>query len=445
MSAIATADQFDLDHYKMVGDKPLDDIMVRLGEELDGYRTVARLFPLVHDLVRMSEEQLADLRKSGLVTDDLIAFLAENDRLPDRDWVHRDTIREGGEFYRSNGVLGFLVLGCASLPACYCWANEAHVLGYTRKLMKNGRIPRRLPETAQFVIDVAAEGAFEPDGAAIRAARKVRLIHAIIRYLIVRPMSMDIGIQEGVLLPEPGQGGHHHHGDDWRPDMGMPISQEFLTGTLLTFSHVVLGGLRKLGVRASEHQKRAYLHRWNVLGYFMGVDEQLLQQLDSPDTAAAMFEAIMQRNRRGTEHGYSMQAGLLDYMRNNVISRLPGGRLPPLRHVPAIMTRGLAGKETCRAVYLQLNGYELVLYAPIWFGMKLVGHLDNLRLFQWLTRRIIGYVSMNVWGWSRTDQETHQDGIDSGLVRSRGRIVIPTSLMDEWRLAPKGQPSNSRK
>ncbi len=218
-----------------------------------------------------------------------------------------------------------------------------------------------------------------------------------------------------------------------------------MTGTLLTFSHVVLDGLRKLGVRAREHQRRAYLHRWNVLGYFMGVDEKLLQQLDSPDTAAAMFEAIMQRNRQGTEHAYSMQAGLLEYMRNNVISRLPGGRLHPMRHVPAIMTRGLAGKKTCRAVYLQLNGYELLLYVPIWFGMKLVGHLNNLRLFQWLTRRIIGYVSLHVWGWSRTDQEPHQDGIDSGRVRPRGRIVIPTSLMDEWRLAPQGQPSKSRK
>jgi hypothetical protein len=227
--------------------------------------------------------------------------------------------------------------------------------------------------------------------------------------------------------------------------MGKPISQEFMTGTLLTFSHVVLGGLHKLGVRASERQRRAYLHRWNVLGYFMGVDERLLQQLDSPDTAAAMFETIMQRNRRGTEQAYSLEAGLLEFMRNNVISRLPGGRLHPVRHVPAIMTRGLAGKETCRAVYLQLNGYELMLYAPIWFGMKLVGHLDNLRLFQWLTRRIIRYVSLHVWGWSRIDQEPHQDGIDSGQVRPSGRIVIPTPLMNEWRLVSKSQPSSSRK
>lgn len=445
MSAIVTADQFNLNHYKMVGDKPLDDIMVRLGEELDGYRSVARLFPRVHDLVRMSDKQLADLRDSGLVTSELIEFLARYDRLPERDWIHLDTIREGGEFYRSNGVLGFLVLACASLPACYCWDNEAHVLGYTRKLMKNGDVPRRLPETAQFVIDVAAEGAFEPDGTAIRAARKVRLIHAIIRYLIVRPMSLDVGIQEGVLLPEPGHGGQHHHGDDWRPDMGMPISQEFLTGTLLTFSHVVLGGLRKLGVRASDHQKRAYLHRWNALGYLMGIDERLLEQLDSPDNAEAMFESIMQRNRRGTERAQGLEAGLLDFMRNNVISRLPGGRLHPVKHVPAIMTRGLAGKETCRAVYLQLNGYEMVLYAPIWFGMKLVGRLNNLGIFHWLTRRIISYVSMHVWGWSRVDQANEQDGIDSGQVRPNGRIVIPTSLIDEWRLAPTDQPSKSRK
>ncbi len=79
----------------------------------------------------------------------------------------------------------------------------------------------------------------------------------------------------------------------------------------------------------------------------------------------------------------------------------------------------------------------MVLYAPIWFGMKLVGHLNNLRLFHWLTRRIIRYVSMHVWGWSRADQEEHQAGIDSGEVRPGGRIVIPTSLMNEWRLAPK--------
>ena len=148
MIATAAAAALDLDHYRNIGDPELDAIIVRLADALDGFRSVARLFPRVHDLVRMSREQLAELRDSGLVTDELIEFLSAYDRLPDRDWVHRDTIREGGEFYRSNGVLGFLVLACASLPACYCWDNEAHVLGYTRKLMTHGRVPRRLPETA---------------------------------------------------------------------------------------------------------------------------------------------------------------------------------------------------------------------------------------------------------------------------------------------------------
>jgi hypothetical protein len=433
------ADPFDLDHYRTVGDKPLDDIIVRLGEELDGYRTVASLFPRVHDLVRMSEKQLMGLRSSGLVNDELIEFLAGYDRLPDREWIHRDTIREGGEFYRSHGLLAFLVLAGASLPACYCWDNEARVLGYTRKLMKHGAVPRRLPETAQFVIDFATEDAFEPDGPAIRAARKVRLIHAIIRYLIVRPMSVDIAISKGVLLPDPGPSGpHHHQGDDWRPGLGVPISQEFLVGTLLTFSHVVLKGLGKLGVLASEREQRAYLHRWNALGYFMGIDEKLLRQLDSPWTAESLFENIMQRNRRGTEHGYSMEAALLDYQRNNVIARIPGGRLQPARHMPAIVTRGLAGRKTCRALYLQLNGFEVLLYLPMWASMKFVGLLSNLSAFEWLTQRIIGYVAMNVWGWSREDQVGQQASIDSGELRPRGRMVIPTSLMETWRLNEKG-------
>ena len=119
----------------------------------------------------------------------------------------------------------------------------------------------------------------------------MRLIHAIVRYLIVRPMSMDISIREGVVLPHPRGGGEHQRTNDWRPDMGMPISQEFMTGTLLTFSHVVLDGLRKLGVRASPREQQAYLHRWNALGWFMGIDERILAQLDDPDTAGATFDA----------------------------------------------------------------------------------------------------------------------------------------------------------
>lgn len=432
-------DPFYLDHYRTVGDEPLDGIIARLGAELDGYRTVASLFPRVHDLVRMSESQLMELRREGLVNDELIEFLAGFDRLPERDWIHRDTIREGGEFYRSHGLLGFLALAGASLPACYCWDNEARVLGYTRKLMKHGAVPRRLPETAQFVIDFATEDAFEPDGPAIRAARKVRLIHAIIRYLIVRPMSVEVAISKGVLSPDPGPSGpHHHHGDDWRPGLGAPISQEFLVGTLLTFSHVVLKGLGRMGVVASEREKRAYLHRWNALGYFMGIDEKLLQQLDSPWTAESLFENIMQRNRRGTEHGYSMEAALLDYQRNNVIARMPGGRLQPARHMPAIVTRGLAGRKTCRALYLQLNGYEVLLYLPMWAGIKFVGLLSNLSIFEAFTQRIIGYVAMHVWGWSREEQAGRQASVDSGELRPKGRIVIPTSLLDKWQLAGKG-------
>ncbi len=446
MSTRAAADRFELDHFRTVGDEALDDIFKRMGEELDGFRTVARLFPRIHDLVRMNADELGILRREDLVNDELIEFLAGFDSLPDRDWIDRETLHLGGEFYRSHGVLGFLVLACASLPACYCWENEAAVLGYTRKLSRRGAVPRRLPETAQFVIDVAAKGAFETDGTAIRAAKKVRLIHAIIRYLVVRPDSVEMAIRTGVILPDPGHDDpHHHHGDDWRHDMGAPISQEFLAGTLMTFSHVVLQGLRKLGIRAGAVERQAYLHRWNAVGYLLGIDERILEQIDSPEVAGELFDSIMERNRAPTEHGYSLAAALLDYQRNNVIARVTGGVLHPLMHVPAIVTRGLAGRKTFRALFLQLNPYEIVYYVPVWFGMKLTGLLNNLRVFRWLTERIIRYVSMHVWGWSRENQAEHQHGVDSGEIRPRGAIVIPSSLMDEWNLATADQPKSSPK
>ena len=68
----------------------------------------------------------------------------------------------------------------------------------------------------------AAAGALDAGGAGIRSAQKVRLMHDAVRHLILE------------------------HG--WDPALGLPINQEDQLGTLLTFSAVILDGLRKLGL-----------------------------------------------------------------------------------------------------------------------------------------------------------------------------------------------------
>ena len=51
----------------------------------------------------------------------------------------------------------------------------------------------------------------------------------------------------------------------------MPINQEDLAGTLMTFSCVVLDALKKLRVGYSAAEGEAFLHAWKVVGHFMGV------------------------------------------------------------------------------------------------------------------------------------------------------------------------------
>ena len=62
----------------------------------------------------------------------------------------------------------------------------------------------------------------------------------------------------------------------WDPDWGVPINQEDLAGTLMTFSIVVLDSLRKLGVSISDEEPDAYFHAWNCVGHVLGVDARLL-------------------------------------------------------------------------------------------------------------------------------------------------------------------------
>lgn len=446
MNAQPARDRFDLDYFKMRGDEPLDDIVTRMGKELDGFKTMALLFPRIHDLKRMSHDELEQLRRDGLVNRELVDFFDEHDRVPDDGWIDAHKIDHGGKFYREHGLLGFLVLACASLPACYCWNHEASVLNYTGKLTKRGPVPRRLAETAQLVIDVTTRHAFEPGGIAIRSAQKVRLIHAVIRYLIVRPDAIEMAIKTGVVVPDAGHGSpHHDHGDDWDPIMGAPISQEFLAATLLTFHYVVLKGLKRMGVRIGDADLHAYLHRWNVLGLLMGIDDRILRRLDTMENARALFDEVMRRHCERTEAAFTLEAALLDFQRDNVIEKLPGGRLRPLAHTPAIVTHALCTRETCHAVFLQLNGYELFWYLPVWFWIRIVAYLDNWAVFQWVTRGIIARVSLRIWGWRYENQAESQQSIDSGDWRPRGRIVIPSSLIEDWKLKTTPHSSNSRK
>src|SRR6187549_451702 len=128
-----------------------------------------------------------------------------------------------------------MLLCCYSLPSSYAARKGVQVLHRTAYLAK--RPNRRLFETAQFIVDVLSPGGLGPLGHGQRTAQKVRLMHAAIRHLIL-----------------------HDPNTRWpADDLGVPINQEDLLGTLMTFTWLILDGLSRLGVRLTPQEQQAYL------------------------------------------------------------------------------------------------------------------------------------------------------------------------------------------
>ncbi|MGH3669709.1 MAG: oxygenase MpaB family protein [Pseudonocardiaceae bacterium] len=196
---------------------------------------------------------------------------------------------------------------CASLPLCYGCAKGAQVLYRSQRLTSG--VYRRLMETSQFLVDVLDSGGLDPGGRGVRSAQKIRLLHATMRYHVARQ-------------------------DDWESQWGLPVNQEDLAGTLLSFSVVIPRGLECLGVSLPIDDRDAFFHIWRVIGHILGVDERI-----NPaefDDGVALFDTILQRQQAPSEAGTALTKGVLDFIREV----LPG---PAFAGVGPTLIRHLAG------------------------------------------------------------------------------------------------------
>ena len=198
-------------------------------------------------------------------------------------------------------------LFCSSLPQAYAAANGAHVITQTQGMTKHTK--QRIFETAQFLFDVMDEGALSPGGRGVLTAKKVRLMHATVRHLILR--------------------------NPWdAARLGQPINQEDLAGTLMTFSVVTLDGLRLLEIPYSAEEGDAWLHTWKVIGHLLGLRDELLPT-DLID-AEELMEAIRDRQWRPSEDGRALTRPLVEMMQ----SYFPGDAFDGF---PVALIRALSG------------------------------------------------------------------------------------------------------
>jgi hypothetical protein len=172
-------------------------------------------------------------------------------------------------------------------------------------------------ETGQFLMDVLAPGGLSEHGRGRRSIQRVRLMHGAVRHLIRARAVEDPTV--------------------WQPAWGVPINQEELAGTMLSFSYVVGEPLPRLGINVGERDVNDYLHTWNVVAHMIGVRDELLVR-DLGD-AANLVAAIRRRNFAPSPEGVAMTAALLELL----------DELSPLRQLDRFfptLVRHLIGNET---------------------------------------------------------------------------------------------------
>ena len=220
-------------------------------------------------------------------------------------------VQRGQAFFAEHGPEILMILGLYSLPASYTAKRGVQVLAQTGRLESHPM--RRLIETTQMVVDVMSPGGLSLSSSAsnhgkgVRSAQKVRLMHGAIRRLILA-----------------------RYGQDWVDKFGVPINQMDLAGTLMTFSSVVLDGLRVLGVEPDPEGEAAYLYAWQAIGGLMGIQAELI-----PPTVAdaSTLTAVIRASELGRcQEGVDMTAALVKTLRDQVEPHFFRGIVVSLMH-----------------------------------------------------------------------------------------------------------------
>jgi hypothetical protein len=273
----------------------------------------------------------------------LEAYVVKARVLP--DWADAAKIARAEVLFMEMSMASCTLLFCASLPQCYIMPDLAAVLHAAGELEQH--TDYRVRATAAMIFPVMMHGGLTaPSGGGVAQAIKVRLIHAMIRHLVLRgdvaealvaPRRLPRLLTQAKTMPQV----LYAHG--WDIDrLGLPCNQEELGYTLLTFNYVFLQGLRRLGLRLDQGDEEAYMHAWNVLGAVLGIERE--QMTDTMADAERMFTAL-QAQARVLQRKDDPRPALAGALMANIQRYLPPRILKPF---PVLLTRHLIGKASSR-------------------------------------------------------------------------------------------------
>ncbi len=367
-----------LDGMRLRGDPPADRVI----EALMVGREVREARALLRTLVENDQPP-----PSGLPPE-VTSYLRASATM---DATAGETLVKGENLFAEHGPVMLLCLGCYSLPASYAAAKGVVVLHRTAYL--EHRPAKRLFETTQMVIDVMTPGGLGPGGRGVRTVQKVRLMHAMVRYF---------------LQNDPSQ--------PWPAELGVPINQEDLAGTLTAFVWGTLDGLARLGVAPPSDAQEDYLAAWRSVGRLMGIEPALLPK--NMADATALRRRIEERQVAPSVEGRELTQALLEMMQEN-------SDFAPLKHVPAVLMRHFLPERVADFLGVPEYPSELAVEA-----LELVERGENKLLLDLpVLTRVARSFSLHFLNWMLN-------------VETGGRsapFVIPLELQRRWGL---GKPAS---
>lgn len=261
-----------LDRMRLSGDERADGVIRRVFET----RRIASL----HELFRHLQEN--DDPVPDALPADVREYLEETDAPP----ADVKAIENGAALFKEHGPAVLILLGCYSLPTLYAAGRGVKVLRATGFLTLNP--VRRVFETTQMVLDTMTPGGLtDPNGRGVRTCQKVRLMHAAIRRLLLSS-------------------------EDPRWDTerdGIPINQEDMAGTLMTFAVLVPWGLRRMRLRIPAEQIDGWFAAWRYMGSILGIRPELIPE--SFPQGEQLARKVLGRMIEPTEHSRVVETALL--------------------------------------------------------------------------------------------------------------------------------------
>ena len=365
-----------LDAARRRGDPLADAVVAAIYKDGDTPAVARMLSGLMKD----------DQRQPAALPAPVQEFLAKTQTLLKRS---PESAAAGERVFAEHGPEILMLLCCYSLPSSYAAKKGVQVLHRTAYLAK--RPNRRLFETAQFIVDVLSPGGLGPFGRGMRTAQKVRLMHAAIRHLILVDKSTPWSIDE----------------------LGVPINQEDLLGTLMTFTWLILDGLSRLHVTLTPQEQQAYLDTWLAVGQLMGVEPQLLPRTVSE---AKETTAIIERRQVAeSPEGREMTAALLGMMQSN----LPH----PFKSMPGCLIREFLPPNV--ATFLGIPSHplreELIRLAD-----EALRPLQRFINVEAKRHALVRVFSVHLLRWM----------IGVELDGQPARFAIPDALQEDWQIAP---------